>query len=98
MGHEFQFFLLITDPSSVDFPPTFVGTLHILFLKHEVVALHCSRVELQPEDDVPFGGATLMIAFDLQVEGGRTHRFVYVYVYTKRKYVELHNLLLQDTD
>ena len=82
MGHEFQFLLLITDPSSVDFPPTFVGTLHILFLKHEVVALHCSRVELQPEDDVPLGGATLMIAFDLQVEGGGEHTGLFMFMFT----------------
>lgn len=37
-------------------PPsrTFVGRLQVLLLKHQVVALHCSRVELQPENDFTF--------------------------------------------
>lgn len=30
---------------------TFIGRLQVLLLKHQVVALHCSRVELEPEND-----------------------------------------------
>lgn len=46
---------------------TFVGCLQVLFLKHQVVALHCSRVELQPENNFTFRRCiTFVIAFNLQ--------------------------------
>jgi len=45
---------------------TFVGSLHVLFVKHQVVALHCSRVELQPENHFPLRGPlALVVAFNL---------------------------------
>lgn len=49
---------------------TFVGRLHVFLLKHQVVALHRSRVELQPENNFPNGGdVTLVVAFDLEKYG-----------------------------
>lgn len=49
------------------FGSTFVGSLHILLVKHQVVALHCSRVELQPENNFTLrGDVTLVITFDLK--------------------------------
>lgn len=49
---------------------TFVGRLHVFFFKHQVVALHCSRVELQPENNFPYGGdVTLVVAFNLEKYG-----------------------------
>ena len=46
---------------------TFASVLHVLLLKHEVEALHGSRVELESEDDLPFwGDLALVVAFHLR--------------------------------
>lgn len=46
---------------------TFVGSLHVLFFKHQVVTLYCSRVKLHPENNLTLGShLTFMIAFNLQ--------------------------------
>lgn len=53
--------------SWVFFRSTFVGSLHVLFFKHQVVALHCSRVELQPENNFTLRrNVTLVITFNLK--------------------------------
>lgn len=49
------------------FRHTFVSILHVFLFKHQVVTLHCSRVELQPENNLPLWiDVTFMIAFNLQ--------------------------------
>lgn len=46
---------------------TFVGSLHVLFFKHQVVTLYCSRVKLHPENNLTlWSHLTFMIAFNLQ--------------------------------
>lgn len=46
---------------------TFVGSLHVLFFKHQVVTLYCSRVKLHPENNLTlWSHLTFMIAFNLR--------------------------------
>lgn len=46
---------------------TFVGSLHVLFFKHQVVTLYRSRVKLHPENNLTlWSHLTFMIAFNLQ--------------------------------